>query len=425
MTEVPLELQKKLDMLKITWAWFALVIGPLCIGAAFYLFVGAWRGPGTAYWEENYVYEPSECKILEQKLTFLDTSHGKACRPELLIEYQWKGTDYQLWTYRRDTLLGDAYIRPRPADAEEGDAGQTPEQARKRAQGVLDRYPMGSTQPCWIDPNDPSKAILRKWRYIALLFTMPAVGILALISGILSLWHLLVKLHERRQLIKRFENNPLGWNHGTHFPYCLELESESRGKLLFKVWAASLWTTVALIFVVSAWERKFIPVLLSSGLFAYMGIAWFFVSIKKFIFHRIGKSEVEMEFQPFTIGQVGKILVSQHGPLNVDQYTISLRCRELTTFTEGTDTRTDSKEVFRQLLFEEKSPIINGLEPYRNILNFTIRDGAPASFKAEHNEIRWDILVEGVRRGQTAFSRSFPFEVQATFAVQENHDDDT
>lgn len=62
LTEAPPELQKKLDRLKITWAWLALAIGPLCIGAAFFLFVEAWRGPGTAYWEENYVYEPAECK---------------------------------------------------------------------------------------------------------------------------------------------------------------------------------------------------------------------------------------------------------------------------------------------------------------------------------------------------------------------------
>lgn len=288
-TEVPLELREKLARLKITQAQLAIIFAPLCIGAAVLLFTEAWRGPGKAYWEESYVYEASECKILKHKLSFLETPRGKACRPELLIEYQWKGTNYRLWTYRRDTLLGDAYFRPRPAG--EDDFGMTPEQARNRAQEVLERYPIGSRQECWIDKNDPTKAILRKWRYIGMLFTMSILGLFALTSGILSLWNLLTKLHARRLLIKRFEHDSSGWNQGVASPHDIESEVEKSGEAFFHFWSAALGTSFSSIALVAFWERKFYIGLLIAVPFTMMGLSWLWSSLKEILFRRTEKTD--------------------------------------------------------------------------------------------------------------------------------------
>ena len=409
--DYPPELQKRLERLKITWGWSALLIGPLCIGVGIYCFVATWTGSFTVWWEENRVWQPSQCVILEHKLSFLDTPRGRASRPELLIEYEWDGTQYKLWTYRRDTLLGDAWIRPEPAGEDSPEI--TPADARARAQKVLDRYPVGSTQPCWVNPNDPSQAILRKWRYVAAVFTGFALAIFAFVLGIASMWHLFGKLLDRRRLLKQFEEHRENWNHGRIHPHRLEPDQESRGTHLAGVCGMTLWTTVTLLFAVVGWENNNFHFMVIPGLFSSIGLVWFVSAFWQLLFCRIGMTEVEMDLQPILPGQKGRVLVVQKMPLPAEQYQIAVRCRELTKFTQGSNTRTDSKEVRRQILHDEMISSFSG-EPLQFELDFTMPDDIPVSFKSEHNEIRWEIVVEGRRRGKPTIERAFPFEVEPT-----------
>jgi hypothetical protein len=75
----------------------------------------------------------------------------------------------------------------------------------------------------------------------------------------------------------------------------------------------------------------------------------------------------------------------------VDLLTIQLVLREKATYTRGTTTTTDSKEVFRlDIVRCEPGPEL--VEGERQV---TIPVTVPASFKAERNELEWQIEVKG------------------------------
>jgi hypothetical protein len=341
----------------------------------------------------------------------METKFGKAARPELLIEYTWNEKKYQLWTYRRDTLLGGAFIKPQP----DGDDSPeiTPEDAKNRAQRILNRYEVNSEQPCWVNKNDPSKAILRKWRYWSSLCGFYSFGIVLCVLGITILRILYEKHTARKQILKRYEENHENWKYGTEFLHVLEKDKES-WKSEWILLGIVIWmvfsTTMTVVFLE---QNDFLGLLISVPLIL-IGFALFGNYCRILLFRHFGQTDVEMKFQPQPTGSTGQILVLQQKPIKVDLYSVILRCRELTTFTEGTNTRTDSKNVFQQTLYQESDFRVETELPFRRLLDFSIQENAPVSFKAEHNEIRWEIVITGTRRKHSVLERIFPFKVLNT-----------
>ena len=73
---------------------------------------------------------------------------------------------------------------------------------------------------------------------------------------------------------------------------------------------------------------------------------------------------------------------------------VSLVCEESATYRQGTNTRTETQEVCRQELFSrEQFPIESGL-PFETEIALDVPEWAMHSFKADHNEINWSLLVE-------------------------------
>ena len=76
-------------------------------------------------------------------------------------------------------------------------------------------------------------------------------------------------------------------------------------------------------------------------------------------------------------------------------------CEEAATYRQGTNTRTETRQVFRQELFRREDFEIEAGCPSRRSSTSTVPAGAMHSFKADHNEINWTLVVEG-RRGRLA-----------------------
>jgi hypothetical protein len=88
-----------------------------------------------------------------------------------------------------------------------------------------------------------------------------------------------------------------------------------------------------------------------------------------------------------------------------------LVCEEEATFTQGTDVRTEVREVFRQLCFERRDFSIEPAAPLNEACNVTVPAAAMHSFQSRHNAVRWRLVVRGASAGWPEFARGFPVVV--------------
>ncbi|MBN1396115.1 MAG: hypothetical protein JW959_13920, partial [Pirellulales bacterium] len=107
-----------------------------------------------------------------------------------------------------------------------------------------------------------------------------------------------------------------------------------------------------------------------------------------------------------------RLFLSQSGRLELNALRASLRCEESATYRQGTDTRTETREVFRRELFLRQGFSVRSGLPFETEIEFDVPDGAMHSFAADHNEINWTLVVEGDVANWPDFKRSFPVVVR-------------
>lgn len=119
-------------------------------------------------------YEPVSARILSTQVE--STSHGtprtsgstRVYQPHILYEYEVNGRTYRSHKY--------SYTFGVYGSAEE-------------AQAVIDRYPVGSEQTVYFNPDEPATAVLRKsspqpwWEYFWLPVVFDAFCFLAMLAG--------------------------------------------------------------------------------------------------------------------------------------------------------------------------------------------------------------------------------------------------
>jgi hypothetical protein len=93
---------------------------------------------------------------------------------------------------------------------------------------------------------------------------------------------------------------------------------------------------------------------------------------------------------------------------------IAVVCEEQASYTQGTTTCKDTRRVYDQELALREDFAIDGGEPLRVSATFRPPPGAMHSFKAEHNEVRWVVRVEGEARRLFAlkFTHDYPLPVR-------------
>jgi hypothetical protein len=90
---------------------------------------------------------------------------------------------------------------------------------------------------------------------------------------------------------------------------------------------------------------------------------------------------------------------------------ISLRCEERATYHQGTDTRSDRRLVFRQSVLHHEGFEISAGQPFSVRCEVHVPAAAMHSFKADHNEVQWTLVVETIAAGWPNFQRVFPVVV--------------
>src|SRR5262249_32969029 len=101
----------------------------------------------------------------------------------------------------------------------------------------------------------------------------------------------------------------------------------------------------------------------------------------------------------------------QHGNVTMRAIELWLICEEEATFTQGTDIRTETREVLRLPCFERRNFEIQKGQPFSDVCRMAGAISAMHSFQSAHNVVRWKLVVRGEAEKWPVFERGFPVVV--------------
>jgi hypothetical protein len=140
-----------------------------------------------------------------------------------------------------------------------------------------------------------------------------------------------------------------------------------------------------------------------------------------FIHTGMGPTTVEVSDLPLHAGCEYRAAVWQQGHIRVYRFEVCLVCEEEATYHQGTDCRTEVREVFRQVVFEQTDFLIEPSQPFQCSFMLPIPADVMHSFQGAHNSVQWRLVVRGSAEGWPEFRRAFPLVVYpgaATLQVQ-------
>jgi len=310
---------------------------------------------------------------------------------------------------------------------------------KARSEALLRQFPVGQTCRCWHDPRDPGRVVLSRgytwFAWLALLFPVPFLAL-----GGVGLFYIVWnwdKSAERRAVDQQraARHDPFDEAAGVElkFPYvpgdasltdslgttlAFRLPSERAGWQLPALLAGSvLWNGVVAVFVTMAVQGHlagqpdwFLTFFLAPLVLVGLGLI---VALARaaLLGARIGPTIVEISEHPLLPGGIYEVFVSQPGRLSVQRLRILLVCEEQATYRQGTNTRTAAERVFEREVFRREQFEIHPETPFETRLPLGIPAGAMHSFRSDHNQIHWKLVVAGEAARRGNFERSFTLHV--------------
>jgi hypothetical protein len=400
--------------------FFAVMLAVGCLG----IIVGiAWLI--VPEWRANHDFVEGICTVVERRVIEVESDKGILYRPEIKIRYEVGPRTYVIHTFdihyfgTHHSLLGSC----------------------EEAQAAINRFADGASCPCWYDPSDPGIAVLVRgyqwWIWPALL--VPASFIAIGLGGLVYTLLYWGKSAERRAAAVRkvpaAELFDLPSAADSKFPYvpdCSDITSspgtrlayrlplvQSPGWTLFGLLTASiLWNGFLSVFLIMA-VRSVVQgrpdwlMILFIAPFLGVGVALVIV-FARHLRHTagIGPTLVEVSNHPLVPGGRYRVFLSQSGNLKLKSLAIWLVCEEEAVFCQGTNARTEAREVFRQTVYSAANAIIRPSEALEAECDLPIPTEAMHSFRANHNQVQWKLVVRSEVVGWKSFQRSFPVVVR-------------
>lgn len=280
---------------------------------------------------------------------------------------------------------------------------------REEKAAAVKRHPVGSETTCFVDPKHPGEAVIdREHLGWELWLGIVLGGVFMLVGGGLMVGGGIAWRRRSRPRIDagfasdlRASEQPAAAlpDREAEEPKILTSGGGRWGKLLGILFFAVFWNGITwTILLLAIWPDvqkgdgfAWIPLLFIS-LFVLIGAA-VALAVPYYLMALLNP-RVQVRVMPGSpvIGRPTRIAWSLTGRTDrVDLLTIQLVLREKATYTRGTNTTTDTKEVFR-LDIARCEPGPELVEGDRDV---TVPLTVPPSFKADRNELEWQIEVKG------------------------------
>ena len=165
--------------------------------------------------------------------------------------------------------------------------------------------------------------------------------------------------------------------------------------------------------VVDALRGQFDWMLISVSLSFLPPAMWLVRICTRRLLHaaHVGRTVMEISTDRLQGGTTCRVYFAQFGRLRMRRLRLTLKCIEKATYQQGTNTRSESREVISREVYHCRVVSIRPSEPLEIEVDLAIPPGAMHSFRAPRNEISWMLVAEGEPRGWPPFRRTFPLVV--------------
>lgn len=381
-------------------------------------------------WRVNREFREHTCIVLDTHVREKEQDEGTVYRPEIKIEYRIQTAEnqddnYVAWTYNIATALD--------SDAQNAYSFLP---GKEEAAAIADRFHKQQQYPCWYDPADPKIVVLERgyaW-WLWLVFLVPASFLLIGGGGLVyAVLHWGKSAEHSAAIAQRARHRDLFGGNGRgermfpHIPDGADITSSPGTRLQFRLpigtspgWAlfgtmlaCTVWNGIVVVFAAVAVSGHldgrpdwFLTMFLIP--FLAVGVFLLVLFVRQILIATgIGPTLVEISDHPLLPGGQYRLFLSQSGRLKMSSLAVGLICEESATYRQGTDARTETRSVFRQELFRREGFEIRHGVPFETECAFAVPDPVMHSFRANHNEIRWKVVVEGAAAGWPEFRRTF------------------
>ncbi len=350
-----------------------------------------------------YGWTPTPCTIASSKVepvTDKEKSRDKGAaavvgyRPEIKYDYRAGGKHHRsekIW-----------FIRPTP---------DTQADARK----VVERYPAGSQQQCYVNPKDVDFAVLeRGFRAELLIALIPALLALIGVTGMVS------------RVVKRVGRREPQFRPVHHFAAGASITHHAKSgvmPLLVVIFLCVVWNGIVSFLVrevIGNW-REGLPgchgIFLTLFAVPFVLVGLFLAVLPFYLFLKLFNPRPTLTLAPAETPIGGSVELSWRFSGRYDRIhrlRISLEGREEATYGSGEDTAT-AREVFMTV------PIIDtskATEIRSGKTRITVPDKAIPTFVAPHNRIAWAIRLCGEIRKWPDVDEEFEFIVLPAMQAQ-------
>ncbi len=324
------------------------------------------------------------CRVLRSEVRSHDSDDSTTYSVHILYEYNVNGKTYRTDRY---SFMG----------------GSSSGYKRKRL--IVDRYPAGSNASCWVDPAQPTEAVLfRGFSPMMWFGLIPAVFLLVGVGGIVGVMRRKNRVQDHVQQpdwlrdmssIQYASGNLYAANLGTgDGPVELKPKCSRRGKLTGILIFAVIWNAVVAFMVMTRLPNgPATPVpLIILVIFAGVGIACIVGVIYQFLALFNPRARLRLSAAQVSLGE--RLMVDWEISGHVNRlvcFTLTLTGKETAQYRRGTRTYTDRRTFHKAELVEITDP----LAMQKGRTELTVPANSMHSFHGDNNHVVWSITLHG------------------------------
>ena len=261
---------------------------------------------------------------------------------------------------------------------------------------VVARYPAGSRTVAYVNPSDPSMAVLV--RNFSLRYLLGLFGLLFFLPG---LFVLVWAINSRRQPAKLAPvtdpasafgvTNPQGDVDG---PVELKPQATPLGKLIGMIFASLIWNGITWAIILATFRDGKRPegcLIAFLAVFALIGLLLIYGTFRQFLV--LFNPRPKLTLSPGSPPLGGTVYLQWRlsgGTGGVRHLTVTMEGREEASYRRGTNNYTD-KEVFARLQLVDTT---DSYQMANGSTSFNLPADTMPSFRADHNKIIWTIKAQ-------------------------------
>ncbi|NMC62119.1 MAG: DUF3592 domain-containing protein [SAR324 cluster bacterium] len=338
---------------------------------------------------ESLFFTPQQCKVISSKVSYDpgDGESGPTYGIDILYSYMVEGKEYQSNKY---------YIV---------DSASSGELSKRK---IVDNYPPGNEFTCFVNPKDPSQAVVVPgFNLLALL------GLLPLSLLFLGIW-LFALSNKTPKDASEFEGAAKKVKLVTQSSKVFAPETARKQKAWILFFVALFWNGIVSIFLVFFIKNRLsgsesLALLLFLSIFILVG----FILIYSFVHSLLALKNpliiLTLAKYPIVLGDLMRLRVQVQGDATkLEKLSIEIEGKEEAKYRRGTSTYTDTNIFYRKLLKETK----NQVEMRMSELTLEIPFDLMHSFSSASNKIIWTLKVRGVIPRWPDISDDYVLDVQ-------------